>query len=518
MDSHDRQMNDRPVDMTTLRTDRPAVLRPYQSAAIGAITRSLADGHRPLVVAPTGAGKTIIGVAVILACKRGGGRALFIAPRRELVHQTAEKLRAAGIQAGIIMAGEPPSPYAPVQVATAQTLHSRTKRQQYASQFDLVVVDEAHLSITKSMLTVLERYKSARLIGLTATPARGDGRALGQLYDDLIPVASVADLTEQGYLCPAIYYAPTKPDLAEVKVRAGDYVAEQLERAMDTPQLIGDIVQHWHKLASGRRTVVFASGIEHSRHLANEFCRSGVKAEHIDALTDQRNRDAIFARFRSGETQVLTNCFLASYGFDLPDLSCVVLARPTKSLVLYLQMVGRGLRPAPGKADALVLDHSGAVDLHGFADEPRPWSLDGDDTVQERYARQKKAEPREQRQRTCHDCRYVFRGSMVCPKCGWQVPRRAADVAVMDGELERRNGKSRRDQRQTYAELRMYAHSRGFKPGWAAHKFREAFGRFPPWAWNNDQAAVPSESTAGLVKYLQIKNAKARKHEHRAVA
>jgi DNA repair protein RadD len=495
-------------------------LRPYQQAALTAVGESLRAGRRPILLAPTGAGKTVMAVAVMAAAKSAGRRVLFVAPRRELVHQTVEKLTAAGLPPGIVMAGESPSLYAPLQVASVQTLHARLKKgAACAPRADLVIVDEAHLSISPSTLRVLDHYRDAMVLGLTATPARGDGRALGVVYDEIIPVASVAELTAQGFLCPAVYYAPTKPDLDEVQVRAGDYVQGQLERVMSAPKLVGDIVSHWHKLAAGRRTVVFASGIEHSQHLANAFNRSGVPAEHVDAATPQAERDRIFERFRRGDTGVLTNCFLASYGFDLPDLSCVVLARPTKSLVLYLQMVGRGLRPAPGKTDALVLDHSGAVDLHGFADEDRPWSLAGDETVQERQAKLRERDPkaREQRTRTCGSCAHVFRGSMVCPKCGWQVPRPAKDVAVIDGDLERRNGEARRQQRQTYAELRMYAHSRGFKPGWAAHKYKEAFGSFPPWDWNRDAMAVPSAETAGLVKHLQIKWAKGQERR-RAVA
>jgi DNA repair protein RadD len=489
-------------------------LRPYQQAAIAAVSASLAAGRRPILLAPTGAGKTVLAVALMVAAKAAGKRSLFVAPRRELVQQTVEKLMAAGLPPGIVMAGEAPSLYAPVQVASMQTLHARLKRSPGAvPRADLVIVDEAHLSIAPSSIAVLNHYAEAMVVGLTATPARGDGRALGLVYDEIVPVASVAELTQQGYLCPATYYAPSKPDLAEVKVQAGDYVQNQLERVMNAPQLVGDIVQHWHKLAAGRRTVVFASGIEHSQHLANAFNESGVRAEHVDAATPQSCRDAIFDRFRSGYTTILTNCFLASYGFDLPDLSCVVLARPTKSLVLYLQMVGRGLRVAPGKTDALILDHSGAVDIHGFADEDRPWSLEGDETVQERQARLKKAEPKaaqQEKARTCGECRHVFRGALVCPKCGWQVPRPAKDVAVMDGELERRNGRARQEQRDLYAELRMYAHSRGYKVGWAAHKFKEMFQRFPPWDWNKDEMRVPSAATAGKIKYLAIRAAKAR--------
>jgi superfamily II DNA or RNA helicase len=474
----------------------------------------LAGGGVPLVVAPTGSGKTILAVAMIAA---NPGRSLFLAPRRELVHQTVEKLEAAGIHAGIIMAGEDPNAYRKVQVASIQTLYSRLKRGVLMPSASLVIVDEAHLSISPSTLAVLSHYTEAYRVGLTATPARGDGRALGMVYSEIVEVTTVRDLTEAGFLAPAVYYAPSKPDLRHVKVDAKtrDYVPSQLSKAVDRPELVGDIVQHWHKLAAGRRTVVFASSIEHSQHLANEFNRSGVPAEHVDAVTPQVERTKIFDRFRSGETQILTNCFLASYGFDLPDLSCVVLARPTKSLVLYLQMIGRGLRPAPGKDDCLILDHAGAVHEHGFADFPHDWSIDGEMTVSER-AESKRKKTGESKPHTCGQCSHVFRGQMICPKCGWVLPRKATPVAVVDGDLERVRGERVRDNRRIYAELRMYAFSRNYQNGWAAHKYRAIFGDFPPWAWNGDKLLVPSAETVGLIKHLQIKWAKARAKEQRA--
>lgn len=483
-------------------------LRDYQSDAIGRLTQALADGHRPVLVSPTGSGKTVMAVAMMTAVANAGRRALFLAPRRELVTQTVQKLVAAGLPAGVIMAGEDPRSYAPIQVASVQTLHRRLKGNRIlVPQADLVVVDECHLSITKSTMGILERYPEAHIVGLTATPSRADGRALGMVYDSIVPVASVADLTAQGHLCPAIYYAPSEPDLSEIRTdyKSRDFVQSDLERVMDQPQLVGDIVQHWFKLANGRRTVVFATSIVHSEHLAAEFRKQGVAAEHVDAMTPMGERDAIFRRFRSGETTILTNCFLASYGFDLPDLSCVVLARPTKSLVLYLQMVGRGLRPAPGKSEAIVIDHAGAVRLHGMADEDFPWSLDGETTLDERIAAKRKREP-EKKSRTCGECRHVFRSAIQCPKCGWQVPRPKRDVDVLDGDLERLNGDSRHDRRKVYAELRGYAASRGWKPGWAFFAYCELFrGIKPPFGWRADPVLPVSTETAGLITHLNIR-------------
>jgi len=202
---------------------------------------------------------------------------------------------------------------------------------------------------------------------------------------------------------------------------------------MNRPKLVGDVVAHWLQHASDRRTVVFATSIAHSVALAEEFQRCGVAAEHVDADTPQPARDATFERFRTGQTQVLTNALLASFGFDLPVLSCVVLARPTRSLQLFLQMVGRGLRSAQGKADCLVLDHSGCVRRHGFAHDERAWTLDGERALIER--------PKAERERgeakvlTCPDCHAIFSGAQVCPECGHYFAPKGRTVTTLDGEL-----------------------------------------------------------------------------------
>ena len=195
------------------------------------------------------------------------------------------------------------------------------------------------------------------------------------MFDDLIEVASTAELTEKGYLVPARYFSIAEPDMARVAIVAGDYQVKGAEQVM--APLLGDIVETWLSRAGGRRTAVFCMSVAHSVSLRAFFAQAGVRAEHVDGTTPNGEREAIFARFASGETQVLCNVLVASIGFDLPALDCIVLARPTKSLVMYLQMLGRGLRPAPGKSDCLILDHSGCVRRLGFAADERFWTLDG---------------------------------------------------------------------------------------------------------------------------------------------
>jgi superfamily II DNA or RNA helicase len=497
------------------------ILRDYQTRAIERIAETFGAGNRsPLLVAPTGSGKTVIAAELIRRAVDAGERCLFLAPRRELVHQTCEKLDALDVRYGVILAGDPRTHlYAPVQVASVDTLLSRVVRRSRLTlpNFELVLVDEAHLGITSARQKLLDHWPEAKRIGLTATPTRKDGRALGILYDDLIEVATPAELTAQGHLVPARYFSVSEPDLSRVHTVAGDFHNGELEEAMNRPALVGDVVQHWLAHAATRRSVVFATSIKHSVALADEFVRAGVAAEHIDAGTAEADRAEIFQRFRSGGTQVLTNCFLASYGFDLPALACVVMARPTKSLMLYLQMLGRGLRPADGKTDCLVLDHAGNVHRHGFATDERLWTLAGELAL---VPPERKVKDRsEPKVLTCPDCQCVFSGSRTCPECGYYFAPKGREVETLDGTLIEVGAgldSDRIDQMQFYLELRGLAHERDFKSGWTAHKFKERFGAFPPWSWNDLPAAIPTISTRRWVQSRLIAWKKSAGHHRRS--
>jgi uncharacterized Zn finger protein (UPF0148 family) len=305
---------------------------------------------------------------------------LFLAPRRELIHQAVKAFQGQGLDAGMIMAGERQTLLLDLQVASFDTLHARAIRSDRMKlpPADLVIVDEAHLSTARTRLDILEAYGDAIVIGLTATPARGDGKGLGTFYDDIVTGPTISELVDMGYLVPLRYYAPTEPDLSKLKLdKDGDYQEKALGARMDTPQLIGDIVDNWLRLARERRTVVFCVTCDHSRHTAEAFREAGITAEHLDGETPKPERAAILARVSSGETQVLCNVFVASYGLDIPALDCAVLARPTKNIALYLQTVGRIMRTFPGK-DCLargtqVLTDKGLVEIQNVTLDHAVW-------------------------------------------------------------------------------------------------------------------------------------------------
>jgi DNA repair protein RadD len=488
------------------------VLRPYQHEAIRLVDDALARGCRaPLLCLATGSGKTVIAAEIIRRAVSRGERTLFLAPRRELIWQTSAKLRDVGVEHGLLLAGAEhrEDRDAAVQVASIDTVLARAVRRDTLQLPDVgvVIVDEAHLSVTKARHELLHRWPDAVRIGLTATPTRRDGRALGLLYDALLEPITVADLTAAGFLVRARYFSLSEPDLRGVRLIAGDYHQGELDAAVNQPKLVGDVVQHWLTHANDRRTVVFASSIAHSVALCEAFCRAGVAAEHVDASTPREVRDEMFVRFRQGRTQVLCNCFLASYGFDLPDLSCVVLARPTKSLMLYLQMLGRGLRPAPGKSDCLVLDHAGAVHQHGFATDARLWTLDGHDALEPAPARAGTAPVEGEGQVDCPTCHAVFAQTRICPECGHVLRRAGRAVETRDGTLvEIGEGREpdEQDRMVFYLELRGYAEEHGFRAGWAAHKYRERHATFPPWLWNQLTSLMPTTATRRWVHGRQM--------------
>jgi DNA repair protein RadD len=488
------------------------LLRPYQTEGIDRIESTLASEVRAvLAVAPTGSGKTVIAAELIR--RRPEQTILFLAPRRELIHQTCNKLHDVGVHHGVILAGDKRSDsMARVQVASVDTLIARMLRSDKVKleNVALIIMDEAHIGLTERRQELLTRFPGAKIIGLTATPCRGDGKALGAVYDELVEITNPADLTHDGYLCKARYFSVANPDLRGVRTTAGDYNGRDLEGVMNRPQLVGDIVSHWLKHAGGRRTVVFATSIAHSAALAQEFLNAGVAAEHVDANTTHDDRKAIFERFSNGQTQVLSNCTLASVGFDLPELDCVVFGRPTKSVALYLQMLGRGLRPAPGKSDCLVLDHAGNVHRHGFATDERFWTLHGKYAIDQAKQEAEKAE-REERDEVdmeCPECKALWRGGGLCPECGWTPPPKQKPVETLDGELielGQHDTISDAKRLRFYMELVGLAEQKGWKPGFAAYKYRERFGDWPKREWNRYGGVEPRWETIRWVQSQQRK-------------
>jgi len=292
----------------------------------------------------------------------------------------------------------------------------------------------------------------------------------------------VPDLIEQRYLVKSRVYAPVDPDLGGVKTLAGDYVETQLAERMDRGELIGDIVTHWFKYGEYRKTVAFACSVGHSVHIRDEFVKAGVRAEHLDGSTSIDERAAILGRLAGGEAEVVCNCMVLTEGFDLPDIGCIILARPTKKMGLYRQMIGRGLRPADGKSDVVILDHSGAVFRHGLPEDRVEWTLDPDlrATAPEHTKRQSR---HESKLIECSQCSTLRVGGQPCPNCGFLPKRPAEFVANAAGELGLVTGgraivhydKIEKD--RWHGMLTHIAEERGYKPGWVAHKYKQRFAR-----------------------------------------
>lgn len=503
-------------------------LRPYQAGGVQGIRQSFARGNRRVLYQlSTGGGKTRIMAEIVRMARERRSRVVLLAPRRELVYQIRDALKAQGVSAGVIMAGEARSLYADVHVCSFDTLHARAIQRDKIDlpSADLVLVDEAHLAVADGRQEILRRYGDVRQVLVTATPARGDGRGLCEIADDLVLGPSMQELIDMGHLVPLRYFAPSEPDLKAVKLnKDGDYQEKALGKVMDDPKLIGDVVDNWFRIAPTRRTVVFCTNRKHSRHVCAEFVARGVRAEHLDGETPPDERAAILERTASGETQVLCNVFVASYGLDIPPLDCAVLARPTKNITLYLQTVGRVMRPAPGKVDALVIDHAGAIKENGFADDFHPWSLDGKEKIKDRIEREKKASEAP-KDIVCSSCGFVFRSRRACPKCGHEmvppsepIPTHKADLQELKAgkstAAEKRNRDHGWDEKARFmGEIRGFARERGKSDGWCAHKYRERYGVWPNDARvRNAVASVNvSAETRSWIKAGQIRFARSKK-------
>ncbi len=336
-------------------------LREYQVSGIENLRAEFGRGaKRVLLVLPTGGGKTILAADVIRAATLKGTRVLFLAHRRELIQQTSEKLHLFGVSHGIIQAGKSPDYSESVQVASVQTLVRRFKD---TGQFDLVFIDEAHHASAGSYLKTLEAYPKAKVIGLTATPWRLDGKGLSEIFDAHVQVSTPLELRDMGYLCPARAFTYEAVSTDDVRVIAGDFDSKAL--AENATLIIGDVVQQFKEHSHGARGILFACNVAHSKQMATAFMLAGIQAEHVDGEMSHSQRAAIFARLRNGVTRVLTNCGIATEGFDLPELTVCMLTRPTLSESLFLQMVGRVLRPAKGKTEARIHDHAGLLENFG---------------------------------------------------------------------------------------------------------------------------------------------------------
>ncbi len=460
-------------------------LRPYQEQCVAALRRSYAAGRRaPLLVLPTGGGKTVIFASVTAGARSKGRRVLILVHRRELIGQACSKLALAGVKHGVMAAGLDADHEELVIVGSVQSLARRLER---LPSFDLVVIDEAHHGVAGSWRAVLKSQPDAKLLGVTATPMRFDGNGLGieddGIFDDLVTGPTISDLVGAGYLSPAKTFVPAERlDLAAVRVKAGDYVTTDLSLVVNRPEIIGDAVAQYNLRVAHKPAVAFCCTVAHADHVAEMFRAAGYRSRCVHGGMAAPERDSLISGLSDGRIEVLTTCDLISEGLDVPSVAAVLLLRPTKSLSLFLQQVGRGLRPAPGKIHLTILDHAANTLLHGLPTSARSSSLKG----------QEKPEPErpgagEMPVWLCPSCNEANpAGARACDGCGALstiVYEQPLPLTKAGGLVELTPDRLQAVRRLHYGEimrgrfteteLREYARARGYNPFWVKHRLRE---------------------------------------------
>jgi superfamily II DNA or RNA helicase len=458
-------------------------------------------------------GKTVLAANMIMSAVNKGSRILFLAGSRELIFQPSKKLDEMGIDHGIIMGNHKrKKPSCRVQVASIPTL---IKRLEHKPQADLIFIDEIQHIRSKSWSTCLDAYPGVPVIGLSAYPRRRDGKGLGEVFEDYVVAATVKELTNQGFLVPVTGFGYDEPDLSEIHTQLGDYKIDELSEKMRKVVLSGNMIHQWKEHSAGKRTVVFAVDIEHSKAIIEQFVAEGIKAEHVDGEMDVNLRDAILERLRTGETTVVSNCSILVEGWDQPSVETAILMRPTQSTSLAIQQMGRILRPwchtcqtatkptcVPAghnvKRSARIHDHANVLMRHGAPDEDRDVSLTNDGVV------------RDQREslKTCKKCYAIVRTFIsICPVCNTAFEKSAGDpgtqIILVDGkpidmeEIRRRRAQmglgreftpeqlvkvlhaTRGEQIAEYKRLVEVQQSQGLKAGFVAHAYREIWGVWP---------------------------------------
>jgi superfamily II DNA or RNA helicase len=485
-------------------------LREYQTKLISDIRQAISDGHRRIIVQLfVGGGKTVIASEIIRGAKEKLNRSLFLAPRRQLVYQTVETLNRFDINAGLIMAGENPFTLPLAQVGSFDTITSRVRsgRMQIPSA-SLVLADECHATFSCSRLELLAHYPI--VLGLTSTPTLANGKGMGAFYTKIVQGPTMKQLVEWGFLVPMRYFGADAPDLEKCKIdKDGDYQEKALADATDKPELIGAIYDNYKRIVGDRTTLIFAVNCKHARHIHDEFKSHGVNVEYIDGSTPTEERDEIRKRVESGQTKVIVNIGVMAFGTDWPIISCIIIARVTRNIAAWIQMIGRGSRLHPGKLDTIVIYHGNNFDELGPIDDDIEWSLDDKTTVRERKEKALK-DAKEPKEITCK-CGRIFRGSRICPGCGLQVIPKGEAIPYHEADLKELVAVKKpapAEKADWYAQILHISRSKGYQDGWAANKFRDKFGEWP----NKKKGVIPIPPTQDVLNFMQhlnIKRAKA---------
>lgn len=390
------------------------VLRPYQKDFVGNVRNEFVHRHKRVVgVAPCGSGKTVMAAYMVRGAVSKGNRVIFLVHRDELIAQTAHTFAKFGIEFGVIAAGTEMRTDIPVQIASVQTLSRRLDK---VNAPDFIICDECHHILAKTYRKIIDAFPNARLLGLTATPQRMGGVTLGDVFDSMVESLSVNQLIKLGCLSKFDYFsADVGVDLSHVRKHFGEYVNSDIEAVMSDKKIIGGIVENYLKYAGGKQAICYCVNVAHSQKVADAFNEAGIKTAHVDGNTDKQVRKYFVEQFRVGKIKVLCNAELFSEGFDVPNCQCVILARPTNSLTLYIQQAMRALRRDPTNPNkiAVIIDHVRNYVRHGLPNKIHNWRL-----LPEVY----------EVWRLCKICNkkvlpFVDKdGNDVCPKCGEIIP------------------------------------------------------------------------------------------------
>ena len=491
-------------------------LRPYQRDFIDAVRQQfLLNNRRVVGVAPCGAGKTIMTGWMIKEALARGKKSIFFVHRHELIRQTSETFTRLDIPHGIINAKVPMQLDLPVQIASVQTL---ARRLQKIPAPDFLICDECHHILANTYLNVINAFPNAFLLGVTATPERLNGITLCDAFDSMVESLSVNELISLGNLSPFKYFAPTTEiDLSHVRSKFGDFVNDDLAVAMSNKKIIGNIVSTYQRIADGKSAICYCVNVNHSKSVAQSFQAAGIPAAHCDGETNDFLRETIVNDFRRGKIKVLCNAELFGEGFDVPNCQAVILARPTKSLTLFIQQAMRSMRPDPNDPNkvALIIDHVKNYLRHGLPNEHHNWSLEPNPP-----------------QRTIPDTKecpkclcIISRSDRVCPACGYEFKGNysAPDTTEYSGtinEISTEQTVTRNDhfplikQKPTRPEdFLVIAKEKSYKIGWVAIQsvnYAQSYedclhiakicGYNPCWAWHAWQKINSPENKKGLAK------------------
>ena len=411
-------------------------LRDYQNLAISNVRKSFQAKYRSvLLTLPTGAGKTVIFSEITRLAGLKGLNVLILVHRKELIDQAGDKLTKANVKYGIIAAGHKESK-SNVQVASVQTLINRLNN---PNQFDLIIIDEAHHAVANSWRKIFDFYKSAIKLGVTATPMRMTGAGLGEIFDKLIIGSTIPELVEQKYLAEhEVYAPPNKLNLDKIRTIRGDYSKKEVEDELGKVDIVGDAVENYRRLGQNKPAIAFCISVKHGQYVTNKFKQAGYTAELITGSMKSDDRKTLIDNFKDGKLQILVSIDVVSEGFDVEGCYVAILLRPTQSEALYIQQVGRVLRPEPNKV-AIVLDHVGNTKRHGFVDDVREFDL-------HQKAKTKRKGELAPAVETCEVCFAVYRPQPICPVCGHKKEIRKREITYEDGELVKMKKELRLDE------------------------------------------------------------------------